>query len=344
MNFFPLYLYLITGITLTVLHSPFFILLNHQDSSYDRIYDGVSLRGSSISDVLKNSSMLILAQICIIVGVLPMILDIIMDSQVLNKLPDLWGDRCMIVVILIVPSLTFLIFRESPYMPFLYVVQFLSQNMLYPTVMIHSVHKDICAVSPVVVPSLCLLALAVFGVRCVFEAYVTLLDFDDTFFRLAGSNIFMVLSWAIALVSSIIGLYKFWKSNMFGLKSFRFQKVVPVLAFLITAIACLVTNSIFHATTWPEVKEENLVSYAFIQLVYTVFMTVLPGRVARLDAEMRMEDLTLKGIFVRFISHEIRSPLNVVVSGLDFLKDEVKALSSPVREKLEDILHEMTVA
>ena len=39
-----------------------------------------------------------------------------------------------------------------------------------------------------------------------------------------------------------------------------------------------------------------------------------------------------------------RSPLSVVVSGLDFLKDEVKTLSSPVREKLEDLLHEMTVA
>ena len=98
----------------------------------------------------------------IIVGNLPMILDIIMDSQVLvlinnpvncnklrqqkqnifvlyqSKLPDLWGDRCMIVFILIVPSLTFLIFRESPFMPLLYVVQFLSQNMLYPSVMIHS--------------------------------------------------------------------------------------------------------------------------------------------------------------------------------------------------------------
>ena len=36
--------------------------------------------------------------------------------------------------------------------------------------------------------------------------------------------------------------------------------------------------------------------------------------------------------------------MSVVVSGLDFLKDEVKALSSPVREKLEDLLHEMTVA
>ena len=55
-----------------------------------------------------------------------------------NKLPDLWGDRCMIVVILIVPSLTYLIFKKSSFMPLLYVIQFLSQNMLYPTVMIHS--------------------------------------------------------------------------------------------------------------------------------------------------------------------------------------------------------------
>ena len=60
---------------------------------------------------------------------------------------------------------------------------------------------------------------------------------------------------------------------MLGLKSFRIQKIVPVLAFLITAIACLVTNSVFHATTWSDVSEEILVSYAFIQLVYTVFMT-----------------------------------------------------------------------
>ena len=123
------------------------------------------------------------------------------------------------------------------------------------------------------VPSLCLLALAVFGVRCVFEAYATLLKFDDTPYRVAGSNIFMVLSWILALVSSILGLYKWWRSGMLGLKSFRIQKIVPVLAFLITAIACLVTNSVFHATTWSDVSEEILVSYAFIQLVYTVFMT-----------------------------------------------------------------------
>ena len=55
-----------------------------------------------------------------------------------SNLPAMWGDRCMIVIILIVPSVTFLIFHESSFMPMLYIVQFLSQNMLYPAVMIHS--------------------------------------------------------------------------------------------------------------------------------------------------------------------------------------------------------------
>ena len=39
-----------------------------------------------------------------------------------------------------------------------------------------------------------------------------------------------------------------------------------------------------------------------------------------------------------------RSPLNVVVSGLDFLRDEVKNLSGSVRDKLGGLLQEMTVA
>ena len=39
-----------------------------------------------------------------------------------------------------------------------------------------------------------------------------------------------------------------------------------------------------------------------------------------------------------------RSPLNVVVSGLEFLKDEVKTLSGSEKDKLEVIVHEMTVA
>ena len=38
------------------------------------------------------------------------------------------------------------------------------------------------------------------------------------------------------------------------------------------------------------------------------------------------------------------SPLNVVVSGLEFLKDEVKALSGSLKDRVECLIHEMTVA
>jgi hypothetical protein len=266
----------------------------------------------------------------------------------------------MIVVILIVPSVIFLIFRKSWFMPMLYIVQFLSQNMLFPAVMIHSglhlfhcansplfavfteycpfcpvkVYRDTSVVSPVFVPALCLLALSSFGVCCVLEAYVTLFDFDDAPFRLAGANVFLVLSWVIGLCALMLALYKMWKAGKFASASFKFEKLVPVISFVISAIAALTINRLFHVTLWPDIGEECLVGYAFIQLVYSLFMTgvwndalvslaltyavrvvcvyvymlviVLPGRVARLDAEVRMESLILKGIFVRYISHEIR--------------------------------------
>ena len=106
-----------------------------------------------------------------------------------------------------------------------------------------------------------------------FEAYATLFNYNDRQFHVAGSNIFMTLSWVTALVASIIWLIKLWKSGNFSLISFRFQKVVPVLTFVISAVAALIVNSLFHASTWPAVTEDILVSYVFIQLVYTVFMT-----------------------------------------------------------------------
>ena len=61
MKHFTRYLYLISGVTLTTLYIPFFILLNQQDSSYETIYDGVSLQGVefwiSMSDIHDSLSL-----------------------------------------------------------------------------------------------------------------------------------------------------------------------------------------------------------------------------------------------------------------------------------------------
>jgi hypothetical protein len=133
--------------------------------------------------------------------------------------------------------------------------------------------QDITVVSPVIVPTLCLLSLTLFGVRCVFEAYATLFHFDDAPYRLAGSNVFMVLSWVVAFCASMLGLYNLCTNGKFRVSSCRLQKLIPVLSFIVSAIAALATRRIFHATSWPNTGEDCLVSYAFIQLLYSVFMT-----------------------------------------------------------------------
>eukprot|EP00597_Dinobryon_sp_UTEXLB2267_P008080 CAMPEP_0170084348 /NCGR_PEP_ID=MMETSP0019_2-20121128/19592_1 /TAXON_ID=98059 /ORGANISM="Dinobryon sp., Strain UTEXLB2267" /LENGTH=563 /DNA_ID=CAMNT_0010300441 /DNA_START=238 /DNA_END=1929 /DNA_ORIENTATION=+ len=69
-------------------------------------------------------------------------------------------------------------------------------------------------------------------------------------------------------------------------------------------------------------------------------VTVLPGRIVRINSLLSMEMLSLKQIFVRYVSHEIRSPLNVVHAGLDILRGELesyKSLSEDVLELVEDI-------
>mmetsp|Transcript_7422 Transcript_7422/g.11064 ORF Transcript_7422/g.11064 Transcript_7422/m.11064 type:complete len:551 (-) Transcript_7422:274-1926(-) len=58
----------------------------------------------------------------------------------------------------------------------------------------------------------------------------------------------------------------------------------------------------------------------------SVIITVLPGRIARMNAVVSSEMLSLKQVFVRYVSHEIRSPLNVVHAGLDLLRTELKEM------------------
>eukprot|EP00597_Dinobryon_sp_UTEXLB2267_P018742 CAMPEP_0201113918 /NCGR_PEP_ID=MMETSP0812-20130820/78106_1 /ASSEMBLY_ACC=CAM_ASM_000668 /TAXON_ID=98059 /ORGANISM="Dinobryon sp., Strain UTEXLB2267" /LENGTH=617 /DNA_ID=CAMNT_0047377495 /DNA_START=109 /DNA_END=1962 /DNA_ORIENTATION=- len=120
----------------------------------------------------------------------------------------------------------------------------------------------------------------------------------------------------------------------------EYQSAVYIIAMLCGAIGVFISNFVCHAVQWPQSNEANLVSYAFIQLGFTVMVTVLPGRIVRINSLLSMEMLSLKQIFVRYVSHEIRSPLNVVHAGLDILRGELesyKSLSEDVLELVEDI-------
>jgi len=54
-----------------------------------------------------------------------------------------------------------------------------------------------------------------------------------------------------------------------------------------------------------------------------------------------MHSLSLKQVFVRFVSHEIRSPLNVVLAGLELLRAD---LNSGVNLSISDLIDDMQSA
>lgn len=70
--------------------------------------------------------------------------------------------------------------------------------------------------------------------------------------------------------------------------------------------------------TWRDSKEINLWPVVLIQIVCVIPMTVIPGRLANAKANTTMQLLSQKQSYVRFVSHEIRSPLSIVSAGLEF--------------------------
>ena len=102
-------------------------------------------------------------------------------------------------------------------------------------------------------------------------------------------------------------------------------------------IACVnFSDLLTDSTTWQNTNEADLVSYAFLQLGFTVVVTgglisllflppsyhllcaVLPGRLAQMDAAKNMSLLALKKIFVCYVSHEIRFKAFFILKYLNY--------------------------
>ena len=141
-----------------------------------------------------------------------------------------------------------------------------------PSCVNNEVLPDVNKVSPYA-SLLSLLALAIYGARCITEAYAALLGVNLKAIRFLGTNIFATLSWILALVAAVIWLFKSWRSIDYRQISFQIEKAVPVVVFVVSCGAALAVNNIFHSSTWPNANQDILVGYAFIQLLYSVFMT-----------------------------------------------------------------------
>ena len=70
--------------------------------------------------------------------------------------------------------------------------------------------------------------------------------------------------------------------------------------------------------------ENNFIYYFALLSAFITLTTVLPGRSARFDALQLQQNLETKRTFVRYVSHEVRTPLNTICMGLELVEAELQ--------------------
>lgn len=77
----------------------------------------------------------------------------------------------------------------------------------------------------------------------------------------------------------------------------------------------------------PDLAAVSLTIYRIIYLVFfNLFITVIPGRVYMLSARIEHQKLQTRLNLIRYVSHEMRSPLNTAFLGLEYVTTELSRM------------------
>jgi signal transduction histidine kinase/CheY-like chemotaxis protein len=143
-------------------------------------------------------------------------------------------------------------------------------------------------------------------------------------------NLFFTFAWILLSAAYIMYLRELWLRN----EEHSCREYLPL--FCSTMLILFTGASVFPFNYWKvgtNYQYMNLDCLCFLILMdsfVTVVVTLLPGRIARLEVHEVEKYLETKKSFIRYIGHELRTPLNVASIGLDL----IAAASFPQLESL----------
>ena len=103
------------------------------------------------------------------------------------------------------------------------------------------------------------------------------------------------------------------------------QSIVPAV-YILSIVLLLIVAATLPALLNIEsyLMESSLVLLNFLTMAASLTTLVVETRLKKFQIIVGLDALATRRAFVRYISHEVRTPLNIISLGLDLLEDELK--------------------
>lgn len=89
---------------------------------------------------------------------------------------------------------------------------------------------------------------------------------------------------------------------------------------------------------------DYLVAYTYLEIVFVVGVTLPTAAFAHKEVVLTKDELEAKRAFVRYISHELRTPMNIALNGCKYLKEATNNEMGPDKmETINDILESCSI-
>ena len=161
-----------------------------------------------------------------------------------------------------------------------------------------------------------------------------------------------ILTFALILGFFYILVWKIctpWLINLrariiIGNETLTSQELCSLWYFMSTLIIIIVVPGIVATLKlydWSNFDIWDVYVFVYSFAIYGIIISTIPGRLARFAVDRERKILVeSKRALIRYFSHEVRSPLNVICSGLTFLLGDISKL--PASDEKSSLLETVT--
>jgi signal transduction histidine kinase len=307
---------------------PVFIMIGCRNTSCE--YINVIDYGPSIQGKI-NSNLWLIA----IITTIPMVVDLVFDMSsyiCCREMRDFGIYRILLVIILVIPNIIMYYTVKSNndgivMRAFQYSLTYIQVTSLFAVVLVSlfcskwkssdEAYKDLKT------------RLSNFIMYFLVTLVISRLFFVTRVIFLGNYPSFILLSEIVSVGNTALAYYCIVSIVVYDIK-FYLNGKLTVISFNMLSDILHVVAIIVHGIGFVVILVYNNDSYFYIlysQMALTLSLTIIPSQINLLRAEAKGNKVTIKLNTIRYVSHEMRTPLNISILGTKVALDTLTELS-----------------